>query len=356
MYVDTSYANDFYQSLGHFGLVPGQPVEPSDTKLTVMFRREPNWVKWWDREYPPPGVLQSDYPVEYTEPLGFKRDGDVLVPATNLARSSPRVAGVNRLPTLTQGSVLAWTGVAFELSPGFPWTYAGAGIRVPAGVYWYWDIQRMSWMTDLAPHHSLSEGCVAEDGTAYFAVGTIKPYESELFKETGSISWWVAQFDTSDDFVAVHEIPFGSGSMPHHISVAGTDIVTHTETPNGWVRYHVSKGGATGTPTPRPYLSSLAGSKHYVVYRADPNVDGLEVYGHLWRGGDTTEPLLFPESHVPGDLEAYQRATRHENVWVDEANGFLYSGTFRWPVGEVQVTEPPLNAAGRMGPQLSVFA
>ena len=49
-------------------------------------------------------------------------------------------------------------------------------------------------------------------------------------------------------------------------------------------------------------------------------------------------------------------ATRHENVWVDEANEFLYSGTFRWPIGEVPVTEPPLNAAGRMGPQLSVFA
>ena len=356
MYAHTSYAEIFFRPLGHFNLVPGQPVDPSDTKLTVMFRREPNWVKWWDIEYAPTGMSQSDYPAEYTEPLGFKRDGDVLVPATNLARSSPRVAGVNRLPTLTPGSVLAWNGSALKLLPGFPWTYAGAGIRVPRYANDYWDIQRMSGTSALFPYHSLSEGCVAEDGTAYFAVGTIKPYESEWFTRTSSISWWVAQFDTNDDFVAVHEIPFGSGSMPHHISVAGTDIVTHTETPSGWVRYHVSKGGTTGTPTPRPYLSSLAGSKHYVVYRADPNVDGLEVYGHLWRGRDTTEPLLFPESHVPGDLEAYARATRHENVWVDEANGFLYSGTFRWPVGEVPVTEPPLNAAGRMGPQLSVFA
>ena len=145
MYVDTSYANAFYQSLGHFGLVPGQPVDdPSYTKLTVMFRREPNWVKWWDIEYAPSGMSQSGYPAEYTEPLGFKREGDVLVAATNLARSSPRVAGVNRLPTLTPGSVLAWTGVASELRPGFPWTYAGAGIRVPAKASWYWDIQRMS--------------------------------------------------------------------------------------------------------------------------------------------------------------------------------------------------------------------
>ena len=356
MYADTSY--EFEGPLGHFSLVPGQPVEPSDIgPLTVMHRRAPNWVKWWDIEYPPPGVNQSDYPVEYTEPLGFKREGDVLVPATNLARSSPRVAGVNKLPTLTPSQVLAWAAGP-GLSPGFRWTYAGAGIRVPAYAPRYWSIQIMSGMTDLAPYHSLSEGCVAEDGTAYFAVGTIKPYESEKFAPTDAGKWWVAQFDANDDFVAVHEIPFGSGASPHLISVAGTDIVTHTdtETDDGWVRYHVSKGGAAGTPTPRPYLSSLAGSKHYVVYRADPDVDGLEVYGHLWRGGDATEPLLFPESHVPGDFHEYELATRHENVWVDEANEFLYSGTFRWPIGEVPVTEPPLNAAGRMGPQLSVFA
>lgn len=353
MYVYTSYANAIYQSLGHFSLVPGQPVEPSYTKLTVMFRREPNLLQWWDIEYAPSGMGQANYPVEYTEPLGFKREGDVLVPATNLARSSPRVAGLNRLPTLVPTSVLAWTGAALELRPGFPWTYAGAGIRVPSSVTRYWDIQFMSNTTALFPYHSLSEGCVAEDGTAYFAVGTLKPYESALFKRTDAGKWWVAQFDTNDAFVTVHEIPFSSGL--HHISVAGTDIVTHSESTDGsWARYHVSKGGAVGTP--RPYLSSLAGSKHYVVYRANPNVDGLEVYGHLWRGGDTTEPLLFPESHVPGDIDAYALATRHENVWVDEANGFLYSGTFRWPINEVPVTEPPLNAAGRMGPQLSVFA
>ena len=353
MYVYTSYAEESCRPLGYFGLEPGQPVEPGSSKLSVMFRREPDWFKWWDIEY---ATSQATYPAEYTEPLGFKLEGIVLVPATNLARSSPRVAGVNRLPTLTPGSVLAWTGNAWELRPGFSWTYAGAGILVPRLVREYWDIQSMTNTTSLYPYHSLSEGCVAEDGTAYFAVGTIKPYESEMFTPTDAGKWWVAQFDANDDFVAVHEIPFGSGSRPHHISVAGTDIVTHTETSNGWVRYHVAKGGAAGTPTPRPYLSSLAGSKHYVVYRADPDVDGLEVYGHLWRGGDATEPLLFPESHVPGDLDAYKLATRHENVWVDEANEFLYSGTFRWPIGEAPVTEPPLNAAGRMGPQLSVFA
>ena len=63
MYADTSY--EFEGPLGHFSLVPGQPVEPSDIgPLTVMHRRAPNWVKWWDIEYPPPGVNQSDYPVE----------------------------------------------------------------------------------------------------------------------------------------------------------------------------------------------------------------------------------------------------------------------------------------------------